>query len=50
LKGVKLDLDAMASSYYRVNEWDESTGMPDVRRLQELGLNDVVEGLGLADR
>jgi aldehyde:ferredoxin oxidoreductase len=45
LKGVKLEVDAMASSYYGVNGWDPATGMPDVRRLEELGLTEVVEGL-----
>jgi aldehyde:ferredoxin oxidoreductase len=50
LKGVKLDLDAMASSYYGVNGWDAATGMPDVHRLQALGLTEVLDGLGLASR
>ncbi len=44
-KGNRLtaeDLDAMLSDYYRLQGWDEVTGIPTEERLSELGLPDVV--------
>jgi len=44
-KGNRLtaeDLDAMLSDYYRLQGWDEVTGVPTEKRLSELGLTDMV--------
>lgn len=48
LKGVTLDLDTLAESYYRALGWDVATGKPNRKRLEELGMHEVVEGLGMA--
>jgi aldehyde:ferredoxin oxidoreductase len=45
LKGVTLDIDALAESYYRVMGWDPVTGKPDPARLQELEMTEVIEEL-----
>jgi aldehyde:ferredoxin oxidoreductase len=45
LKNITLDLDAMAESYHKANRWDLKTGAPDLNRLKELGLNEVIEVL-----
>lgn len=43
LKGVRLDVATMAGSYYRAMNWDTVTGLPDLTRLRELGLDEVIE-------
>jgi aldehyde:ferredoxin oxidoreductase len=45
LKGVTLDIDAAAESYYRVMGWDPITGRPDPARLLELEMTEVIEAL-----
>jgi aldehyde:ferredoxin oxidoreductase len=47
LKGITLDLDALALSYYHAMHWDPATGKPDKRRLEELGLYEVIRDLKL---
>jgi aldehyde:ferredoxin oxidoreductase len=45
LKGVTLDLDNLALSFYRAMHWDPVTGMPDAQHLQRLGLTEVLNAL-----
>ena len=42
-KGVTIDLDAMAGSYYRAYGWDPATGLPEKSRLEKLGLDELVD-------
>ncbi|MBN2567973.1 MAG: aldehyde ferredoxin oxidoreductase family protein [Deltaproteobacteria bacterium] len=39
------DLNVMLSDYYRLQGWDESTGVPSDERLRELGLTEMVTGI-----
>ncbi|MCC6022900.1 MAG: aldehyde ferredoxin oxidoreductase family protein [Desulfurococcaceae archaeon] len=43
--GHVIELDLMLDEYYRVRGWDVRSGIPTVRKLEELGLRDVVEDL-----
>jgi aldehyde:ferredoxin oxidoreductase len=43
LKGVKLDMDALAQSFYAAMGWDIRTGRPEFSRLQALDLTEVIE-------
>jgi aldehyde:ferredoxin oxidoreductase len=45
LKGVTVDIDALAASYHRVMGLDPVTGRPELARLRELGMEEVAEGL-----
>jgi len=45
LKGVTLDLDALAESYYEAMGWDSATGKPYRERLEKLDMKEVIEGL-----
>jgi aldehyde:ferredoxin oxidoreductase len=47
LKGVTLDMDNLALSFYRAMHWDPATGMPDARHLQKMDLVEVVQELYL---
>ena len=44
-KGVSLPPDAMAQPFYDALGWDMETGMPDPKRMESLGLDDVMETL-----
>jgi aldehyde:ferredoxin oxidoreductase len=44
-KGVSLNVDNLALSFYRAMHWDPTTGMPEMGYLQELGLTEVLETL-----
>ncbi len=44
-KGVSLDMDAMATAYYKAMGWELSSGLPDPDRLERLGLHEVIEAL-----
>jgi aldehyde:ferredoxin oxidoreductase len=43
--GHVIELDLMLDEYYRVRGWDVRSGIPTARKLEELGLRDVVEDL-----
>jgi aldehyde:ferredoxin oxidoreductase len=43
LKGVQLDLERLALSFYRALHWDPATGLPDVSHMERLGLREVIE-------
>lgn len=45
LKGVTLDVEAMARDYFRAMGWDEATGIPASQVLESLGLSGVAEDL-----
>ncbi|MBW1990397.1 MAG: aldehyde ferredoxin oxidoreductase C-terminal domain-containing protein, partial [Deltaproteobacteria bacterium] len=45
-KGLTLDIDTMARSFYRVLNWDWDTGIPKKEHMARLGLQDVSAGLG----
>jgi len=40
---VTIDIDTLAESYYGAMHWDLETGKPDRKRLEELGLTDVLQ-------
>ena len=42
---ITLDLDAMASEFFQVIQWDPKSGRPNRERLEELGLTHVVQEL-----
>ncbi|MBW2285734.1 MAG: aldehyde ferredoxin oxidoreductase family protein [Deltaproteobacteria bacterium] len=44
-RGVSLPPDAMAQPFYDALGWDMETGMPDPKRMESLGLDDVMETL-----
>ncbi len=46
-RGETLQLEAMLDEYYRLRGWDLQTGWPTKAKLQELGLDEAVEELGL---
>ncbi len=43
LKGVTVDVDALAKSFYKAMSWDLCTGKPYLEKLQDLGLTEVIE-------
>jgi len=43
--GQVIELEEMLEEYYRVRNWDPSTGIPRASKLRELGLHEVVEDL-----
>ncbi|MBI5250616.1 MAG: aldehyde ferredoxin oxidoreductase family protein [Desulfomonile tiedjei] len=45
LKGVRLDLEKLAASFYEAMHWDVTNGKPDGAYLEFLGLSDVAEQL-----
>jgi aldehyde:ferredoxin oxidoreductase len=45
--GETIQLEAMLDEYYRLRGWDPETGWPTRKKLQELGLEDAIEELGL---
>ncbi len=50
VKGFKLDKDRFSEllrTYYELRGWDPETGMPTRAKLEELGLKDVADALGL---
>jgi aldehyde:ferredoxin oxidoreductase len=44
-RGISLPPDAMAQPFYSALGWDMETGMPDPKRMEGLGLADVMEAL-----
>ena len=46
LAGVTVDVYRNVREYLKLMKWDTETGMPDARRLEELGLADVAEAIG----
>ena len=44
-KGVTIDVDTMAQSFYQALHWDLATGKPKLEHLKRLGLTDVAETL-----
>jgi len=45
LKGITLDIDVLAKSFYEAMGWDLGTGKPYLAKLQDLGLTEVIETL-----
>ncbi|HMK35801.1 MAG TPA: aldehyde ferredoxin oxidoreductase family protein [Desulfomonilaceae bacterium] len=43
LKGITLDVDSLALSFYRAMHWDPATGIPGEQHLRELGLTELIE-------
>jgi len=48
-EGQVPDLELMLQEYYAVRGWDPATGRPTVEKLRELGLDDLVPDLWLAE-
>ena len=46
-KGVEIDLHTMVRDYLEAMDWDQVTCIPSSKRLQQLGLDDVAEALGI---
>jgi aldehyde:ferredoxin oxidoreductase len=44
-RGVTIDLAALVRGFYREMGWDEETGWPTRKQLEELGLEDAVREL-----
>ena len=44
--GTTVDLNKMLDAYYKLRGWDKN-GIPTRQKLEELGLSDVAEALGL---
>ncbi len=44
-KGITLDLDSMAQSFFETLHWDPHTGRPDPAWLRSLGMADVADAL-----
>jgi aldehyde:ferredoxin oxidoreductase len=44
-KGHVVELEPMLKDYYRIRDWNEETGVPTEKKLNELGLEDVAEEL-----
>jgi len=44
---VEIDLRTMVKEYLEAMDWEQGTCMPSKRRLQQLGLEDVAEALGI---
>ena len=42
-KGITLDMDMLAKSYYREMHWDPETGKPELGHLKNLGMTEVVK-------
>jgi len=42
-KNVTIDIDTMAREYYAAFGWNEKDGIPSPQRLQELGMNELME-------
>jgi len=49
LKGVTVDVDTLAASYYQVMGWDTASGKPDLVRLRQLGMTEVIDDLHLEE-
>ena len=45
-EGLVVDLDPLLDAYYDVRDWDISTGRPTQKKLEELGLSDIIEQAG----
>ncbi len=45
-RGHVVKLKPMLDEYYQLRGWDDTTGIPDRRKLEELGLSDVARELG----
>ncbi len=45
LKGVTLDLDKLAASFYEAMHWNVTDGKPDREHMEKLGLTDVADAL-----
>ena len=43
---MEVDLDVQVEDYLRAMDWDIRTGKPSRRKLEELGLEDVVHEFG----
>ena len=44
-RGITVDLDTQVAEYFQALDWDRETSYPSFRRLQELGLDFVIEDL-----
>ena len=47
LQWVEVDLNTMRREYLEAMDWDQATFVPSSRRLEQLGLEDVAEALGV---
>jgi aldehyde:ferredoxin oxidoreductase len=45
--GSTINLDKMLDNYYKLVGWDVKTGIPTRQKLEELGLSDIADSLGL---
>lgn len=45
-EGLYLDLEPLLDAYYEFRGWDKETGKPTAEKLQELGLEGLVEKIG----
>jgi len=45
LKGVTVDIEKWVRAYYQYADWDYETGKPSLRKLIQLGLDDVAKDL-----
>lgn len=45
-KGNVVDLNPMLDEYYKLHDWDQRTGVPTKKKLEELGLEEVERDLG----
>ena len=45
LKGVKLDRDRLNKDFLRAMQWDETTGVPTKKKLEDLGLQKIAQDL-----
>jgi aldehyde:ferredoxin oxidoreductase len=45
LTGVSVDKNTLVKEYLEQMDWDPATGKPSLKKLQELGLNDVARNL-----
>jgi aldehyde:ferredoxin oxidoreductase len=44
-RGITIDVDRLARSYYQIMHWDPETGKPAVEHLRNLGLEEVADTL-----
>jgi aldehyde:ferredoxin oxidoreductase len=47
-KGLVVDLEPLLDAYYEFRGWDKATGIPSPAKLEELGLGEVIDQLGVA--
>jgi len=46
-RGVEIDLNTMVKDYLAAMDWDQVTCLPSQRRLEQLGLEDIAQALGI---